>query len=55
MLKYGGVKSHVACNLLSNGLVEKEAPGGLAVKDPVLSLLWLRFNFWPRNLHVSQA
>ena len=35
-------------------------PGGLAVKDPVLSLLWLRsllwlgFDPWPRNFHIPQ-
>ena len=29
-----------------------EFPGGLAVKDPVLSLLWLRFSPWPRNFHT---
>ena len=27
-------------------------PGGLAVKDPVLSLLWLRFNPWPRDFYM---
>ena len=38
-----------------------EFPGGLAVKDPVLSLLWLwsllwhRFNFWSRNFWMPQA
>ena len=26
-----------------------EFPGGLVVKDSVLSLLWLGLNFWPRN------
>ena len=28
-----------------------EYPGGLVVKDLVLSLLWLGFNPWPRNFH----
>ena len=38
-----------------------EFPGGPAVKNPVLSLkqhgslLWYRFNPWPRNFHVLQA
>ena len=27
-----------------------EFPGGLAVKDSVLSLLWHEFNPWPREL-----
>ena len=27
----------------------KEFPGGLAVKDSVLSLLWVGFDPWPRN------
>ena len=30
---------------------EKEFPGGLAVKD-LVSLLWLGFNPWPRNLYM---
>ena len=29
--------------------------GGLAVKDPVLSLLWYRFNLWPGNFHILRA
>ena len=29
----------------------EEFPGGLAVKDPALSLMWLRFHPWPRNFH----
>ena len=27
-------------------------PCGQQVKDSVLSLLWHRFNLWPRNFHV---
>ena len=34
---------------------EREFPGGLAVKDLALLLLWLRFNPWPRNICVSGA
>ena len=34
---------------------EVEFPGGLAVKDSVLSLLWLRFHRWPGNLWMLQA
>ena len=30
----------------------KEFPGGLVVKDPVLSLLWHRFSPWPANFHM---
>lgn len=26
-----------------------EFPGGLVIKDPALSLLWLGFSLWPRN------
>ena len=34
----------------------KEVSGGLAVKDLMLSLLWLRFNPWPRAfLHAVGA
>ena len=32
-----------------------EFPGGLADKDSALSLLWLRFNSWPRNFHMPQT
>ena len=40
---YGAV---MVTNKEKNG----ELPGGLAVKDSVLSLLWLRFNPWPWEL-----
>ena len=39
----------------------EESSGGLAVKDPVLSLLWLRsllwhgFQPWTKNFHMPQA
>ena len=29
-----------------------EFPGRLAVKDLALSLLWLRFDPWPGNIHM---
>lgn len=29
-------------------------PGELAVKDLALILLWLRFNPWPRKLHIPK-
>ena len=29
--------------------------GGLVVKDLVLSLLWHRFDLWPRNFCILQA
>ena len=32
----------------------REFHGGLAVKDPALSLLWLGFNPWPRNFHSQK-
>lgn len=32
-----------------------EFPGSLAIKDSTLSLLWLRFELWPRNSHKPQA
>ena len=31
------------------------SPSGLVVKDPELSLLWLRFKPWPRNFHMPQV
>ena len=33
----------------------KEFPGGLLVKDLALSLLWRRFNPWPRNFCMPLA
>lgn len=32
-----------------------EFPGGLAVQDPALSLLWHRFSIWPGNLHMLRV
>ena len=32
-----------------------EFPGGLVLKDPALSLLWRRFDPWPRNFCMPQA
>ena len=37
--------------LQSRSLVQ-EFPGDLGVKDPALSLLWHRFDLWPRNVCV---
>ena len=34
---------------------EREFPGGLLVKDPALSLLWLGFDPWPGNFCMLQA
>ena len=31
-----------------------EFPGGFAVQDPVLSLLWHRFNPWPATLGMPK-
>lgn len=40
-----------ACYLTDEIKNEREEfPGGLAVKDPVLSLLWQGVNPWPREL-----
>ena len=36
-------------------IVVQEFPGGLVVKDLALSLLWLRFDPWPRNFCMLQA
>ena len=33
----------------------QEFPGGAGVKNLALSLLWLRFDTWPRNFHMQQA
>ena len=41
--------------LLSNKRLTGEFPGGLAVKDLVLSLLWLGFDPRPRDFHVGKA
>ena len=35
--------------------MHKEFPGGLAIKDLALSLLWLRCDPWPRNFHMPQT
>ena len=32
-----------------------ECPGGLAVKDLVLPLLWLGFNPWPKNFYMHRC
>ena len=32
-----------------------ELPGDLEVKDSALSLLWLRFDPWPGNLHMPRV
>ena len=32
-----------------------EFPGGVVVRDPELSLLWLGFDTWPRNFHMLWA
>ena len=32
-----------------------ESPGGLVIKDSLLSLLWLRLKPWPRNFRIAQA
>ena len=45
------------CN--HKGPYKKEAkgefPGGLVVKDPALSVRWLRFDPWPGNFCMPQA
>lgn len=33
---------------------ERESSGGLAVKDLTFSLLWHRFDTWPRNFYMLQ-
>lgn len=32
--------------------VKLQFPGGLAIKDSALSVLWPRFDLWPRCSHV---
>ena len=32
-----------------------EFPAGLVVKDSALSLLWLRFDPWPKNFYIPQV
>ena len=36
-------------------MLEEEFPGGLVVKDLVLSPLWLGFDPCPGNFHMLQA
>ena len=36
-------------------MFREEFPNGLAVKDSALSLLWHRFNPWPRNFCMPQT
>ena len=36
-------------------LIAGEFPGGLGVKDLVLSLLWFRFDPWPMIFHMPWA
>ena len=36
-------------------MLEEEFPGGLVVKDLVLSPLWLGFDSCPGNFHMLQA
>ena len=38
--------------VFSSKLLHDRVPGGLEVKDSMLSLLWLEFNSWPRNIWV---
>ena len=33
----------------------EEFPSGSVVKDMALSVLWLRFNHWTGNFHMTQA
>ena len=34
---------------------KQEFPGGLSIKDPVLSLLWHGLDPWPRNFCMAQG
>ena len=40
---------------MTQDMIGQEFPGDLAVKDPVLSLLWHRFSPCPRNFCMPQA
>ena len=50
---------YIAHCLISSWCLQKimvqEFPGGLVIKDSVLSLLWLSFDSWPRNFHMPWA
>ena len=43
------------CVCLPTLRVGVEFPGGLAVKDPALSLLWCGFDPWPRNFYMPRV
>ena len=42
-------------NKKTKNLTAWECPGRLAVKDPLLSLLWHLFSPWPRNFYMPLA
>ena len=45
----------MAKKIPKNGPAILEFPGGLAVKDLALSLMWLEFNSLPENYHMLQS
>ena len=42
-------------NIIKKLIKKLKFPGGLAIKDLVLSLLWLEFIPGPGNFHIPQA
>ena len=50
-----GLGTSNAMHAAERGGQEKEFPGGLAVKDLALLLLWLGVDPWPRNFLIPWA
>ena len=42
-------------NSTGGKITPREFPGGIVIKDPVLSLLWCRFDPWSGNLHMLRV
>ena len=38
-----------------SSIIIRGLPGGIVVKDSALSLLWFKFNPWPRNFCMLSA
>ena len=58
IIKIENIKKKKTKNTIKTNLKKKKGsffPGGIAIKDSVLSLLWLRFNPWSRNFCTPQA
>ena len=54
LVKSNLVPTLLMSTILSSKICDMKFPGDLAVKDPALSLLWLRSDPRPKNFHVPQ-